>query len=89
MDALFINDIRPMRCNGSLHKLAYSVMAVQLMNFERFQAHHGPRHSAVVKMTFSAREYRFTKDDLFLWGEKIRDHWILQTKGNIHSLDVS
>ena len=89
MDALFTNDICPMRRGESLRKLAYSLMDVQLMHFERFQARHGPGHSPVVKMTFSAREYRFTKDDLFLWGEKIRDHWILQTKGNIHSLDVS
>ena len=81
VDALFTNDIRPMRCGGSLRKLAYSLMAVQLMHFERFHARHGPRHSAVVKMTFTVREYGFTRDDLFLWGEKIRDHWILQTKG--------
>ena len=81
VDALFTNNIRPLRQGGRLRGLTYVMLASQLMYMEQFKKMFGPHRSVIVKLVTTGRQYGFSKTELLEYGNQIKKVWIVKCKG--------
>ena len=81
VDALFTNDIRPLRQGGRLCGLPYVMLASQLIYMEKFEKMFGPHHLVIVKLVTTGRQFGFSKTELLEYGNQIRKVWIVKCKG--------